>query len=270
METYTYDGFNRLTQISTEVDNVYKHAYYPNGLRMYKDLNGTMTYFQWDGDYIWGLSANASNGLTHYYYRGLNGVIKENYGATYVYNGHGDVVKVVDSNGRVTKDYEYDAFGVVDNENATDINPWRYCGEYYDTETGNIFLRARYYDPSTGSFITEDPARDGVNWYSYCAGNLVNFWDPSGEITQDEINMYENVEMSPMAYSYLMNLTFQWWLAGTREEKDVYHLWAEDFRNNDYLTTGGEFKNVYEGILTFHHSPVYPALTVVVGFDVYT
>lgn len=40
-----------------------------------------------------------------------------------MYNGHGDVVKVVDSNGRVTKDYEYDAFGVVDNENATDINP---------------------------------------------------------------------------------------------------------------------------------------------------
>ena len=97
-----------------------------------------------------------------------------------MYNGHGDVVKVVDSNGRVTKDYEYDAFGVVDNENATDINPWRYCGEYYDTETGNIFLRARYYDPSTGSFITEDPVRDGVNWYSYCAGNPVNRLDPSG------------------------------------------------------------------------------------------
>ena len=184
-ETYTYDGFNRLTQISTEGDNVYKYAYYPNGLRMYKDLNGTMTYFQWDGDNIWGLSANASNGLTHYYYRGLNGVIKENYGATYVYNGHGDVVKVVDSNGRVTKDYEYDAFGVVDNENATDGNPWRYCGEYYDTETGNIFLRARYYDPSTGSFITEDPARDGVNWYSYCAGNPVNLWDPSGMFDED-------------------------------------------------------------------------------------
>lgn len=97
-----------------------------------------------------------------------------------MYNGHGDVVKVVDSNGRVTKDYEYDAFGVVNNENATDINPWRYCGEYYDTETGNIFLRARYYDPSTGGFITEDPARDGVNWYGYCGGNPVSFWDPSG------------------------------------------------------------------------------------------
>ena len=59
-------------------------------------------------------------------------------------------------------------------------NPFRYCGEYYDEETGLIYLRNRYYDSSIGRFITEDPAKDGLNWYSYCGGNPVMFVDPWG------------------------------------------------------------------------------------------
>ena len=155
-------------------------------------------------------------------------------------------------NGSVVESYILngsDAYGDERNPDTNDTNPFRYCGEYYDVETGNIYLRARYYDPSIGGFITEDPAKDGTNWYGYCDGNPVNRWDPSGKITQDEMDMFENGEMAPMAYTYLMNLTYQWLLANTQEEKDVYHQWAEDFRNNDYLTTGGEFKNVDEGII---------------------
>ena len=180
VETYTYDGFNRLTQISKEGGNVYKYAYYPNGLRLSKDVNGTVTYFQWDGDNIWGLSANASNALTHYYYRGLYGNIKDNYGTAFVYNGHGDVVKLTNSDGSIKRNYDYDAFGIVNGANSADSNPWRYCGEYYDVETDNIYLRARYYDPSVGAFINEDPIIDGVNWYSYCMGNPVVYADYSG------------------------------------------------------------------------------------------
>ena len=43
-----------------------------------------------------------------------------------------------------------------------------------------IYLRARYYDSENGRFISEDPAKDGYNWYSYCGGNPVMFVDPSG------------------------------------------------------------------------------------------
>ena len=43
-----------------------------------------------------------------------------------------------------------------------------------------IYLRARYYDSESGRFISEDPAKDGYNWYSYCGGNPVMFVDPSG------------------------------------------------------------------------------------------
>jgi len=62
----------------------------------------------------------------------------------------------------------------------TDTNPWRYCGEYYDTETNTIYLRARYYDPVTGRFSSEDPIRDGLNWYTYCIGNPVLYIDFTG------------------------------------------------------------------------------------------
>ena len=43
------------------------------------------------------------------------------------------------------------------------LNPFRYSGEYFDEETGFYYLRARYYDPSIGRFLTEDPAGDGTN-----------------------------------------------------------------------------------------------------------
>lgn len=47
-------------------------------------------------------------------------------------------------------------------------------------------MNARWYDPQTGRFITEDPARDGVNWYAYCGNNPLNFTDPTGLTTLDD------------------------------------------------------------------------------------
>ena len=52
------------------------------------------------------------------------------------------------------------------------LNPFRYSGEYFDEETGFYYLRARYYDPSIGRFLTEDPAEDGTNWYAYIMDGL--------------------------------------------------------------------------------------------------
>ena len=63
---------------------------------------------------------------------------------------------------------------------TSDTNPFRYCGEYYDSETGLIYLCNRYYDSTLGRFISEDPARDGTNWYVYCENNPVGFVDPLG------------------------------------------------------------------------------------------
>ena len=86
----------------------------------------------------------------------------------YVLNAHGDVVALLNANGVVTKRYEYDAFGKELNPSESDTNPFRYCAEYFDTETGQIYLRNRYYQPVTGRFSQLDPIRDGLNWYAYC------------------------------------------------------------------------------------------------------
>ena len=92
----------------------------------------------------------------------------------------GDVIQLLGFDGVVDKTYDYDAYG---NEYARDLgdeNPFRYCGEYYDTETGFIYLRARYYDPMVGRFTSVDPIKDGLNWYSYCAANPVLYADKNG------------------------------------------------------------------------------------------
>ena len=86
----------------------------------------------------------------------------------------------------MTKTYKYDAFGVEKDIDNSDTNAFRYCGEYYDAETGTIYLRARYYNPSTGRFISrdsfvgenEDPL--SLNRYTYCHNNPIVGYDPSG------------------------------------------------------------------------------------------
>ena len=117
------------------------------------------------------------------YVRGLNLIasVKDGQATYYHYNAHGDVVQLTDSTGALVKNYEYDAFGVEENADEYDANLFRYCGEQYDAETGNYYLRARYYTPGVGRFTQEDPIRDGLNWYTYCAGNPVVFVDPSGQ-----------------------------------------------------------------------------------------
>src|SRR3989339_399289 len=65
-------------------------------------------------------------------------------------------------------------------------NPFRYCGEYFDAETGEYYLRARDYNPGVGRFTQEDSYRGKdrdplmLNLYTYCANNPLKFVDPSG------------------------------------------------------------------------------------------
>ncbi|MBQ8541313.1 MAG: hypothetical protein IJ435_07555 [Clostridia bacterium] len=81
----------------------------------------------------------------------------------------------------IVQNYYYSPFGEIwQGERSTDTNPFRYAGEYLDNETGDIYLRARYYDPSIGRFISVDPIKDGTNWYVYCSNNPIAFVDPSG------------------------------------------------------------------------------------------
>ena len=84
--------------------------------------------------------------------------------------------------------YTYGPFGEMFATECTENtdNPFKFTGQYYDSEIGQYYLRARQYDPQLMRFTGRDPA-DGKNEiplslhkYLYCEGNPVNKWDPSG------------------------------------------------------------------------------------------
>lgn len=111
--------------------------------------------------------------------RGINGSKTDNDEfVRYIKDPHGNVV-ATNKDGELYGSFDYTAFG--NQLEATDTtNPFRYCGEYYDEESGMVYLRNRYYNSTTGRFISEDPIKDGVNWYVYAEDNPVNMWDPNG------------------------------------------------------------------------------------------
>ena len=193
-ETNTYDGLNQLIGF-TDGETTASYKYNADGLRTSKTVDGKTINHIWDGNKQIVVDMDDSDWYSaEVYVRGTNllakfskqsGGVKTDY-QYYTQNAHGDVVNLTDADGAVTKSYTYDAFGVEQNIDDADTNAFRYCGEYYDAETGTIYLRARYYSPTTGRFISrdtfvgrkEDPL--SLNKYTYCANNPVIFTDPQG------------------------------------------------------------------------------------------
>ncbi len=194
-ETYTYTAFGELK--TAEGDNFFAEYYYgADGFRSGKKVNGVSTGYVYDGMYIVGESVD---GVNYTYSRGT-GLLgyTSSLGETVYYrtNVHGDVKELVNVFGESLERYDYNAYGAEDEDynpfrrmfgKKNVHNPFRYTGEYTDSETGLVYLRNRMYDPETGRFISEDPIRDGLNWYAYCEGNPVMFIDPSGEIPVETV-----------------------------------------------------------------------------------
>ena len=176
------------------------YAYRPDGLRCGKTYgsgaDATGVTHLWDGQNIVA-EVGATGVIVARYLRGANLIAREQDGAAqyYLFNAHGDVAQRTDALGNLLKNYRYDAFGNEENPEPLDVNPFRYCGEYFDRETGDYYLRARSYDPRTGRFTAEDSTRSSevslpgdkktidplsLNLYIYCRGDSINFIDPSG------------------------------------------------------------------------------------------
>lgn len=178
--SYGYDAENRLTSVSGSASASY--VYGPNDLRTSKTVGSVTTGYTYDGDQL----IYESTGTA--YIRGLTLAASKKSGELlyYLYNAHGDVVQLTNSQGNVVQEYDYDAFGNEISPDAEDTNPFRYCGEYFDKETGLYYLRARYYSPALGRFTQEDTyigeleASLSLNLYIYCGNNPILLVDSSG------------------------------------------------------------------------------------------
>ncbi|MBE6848935.1 MAG: hypothetical protein E7502_03400 [Ruminococcus sp.] len=148
-ETNTYNAVNQLVGF-TDGETTASYAYNASGLRYEKAVDGETVHHVWDGNQqIIADVAESQFYEANCYIRGTNLLATYSYvnGAKsdytyYVQNAHGDVVNLTDADGAVTKTYHYDAFGVELDPTTGDVNVFRYCGEYFDTETGTVYLRA--------------------------------------------------------------------------------------------------------------------------------
>ena len=155
--SYTYDNGGTLSQMNVGSDTL-TFTYDASGRPLALDYNGTDYY--------------------------------------YVTNLQGDITAILNKAGTAVVTYTYDAWGnaltVTGPHAATlgTLNPLRYRGYVYDTETGFYYLQSRYYDPQIGRFINADALVAtgqgllGNNMFAYCLNNPVNANDPSGTCTK--------------------------------------------------------------------------------------
>ena len=154
------------------------YTYNANNLRAGKTVNRVKTDFTWNGQNLAGESTNGITNTYTYDVTGIHSSVINGIYAAYIKDTHGNVSGKINADGALLTEYKYDSFGNLYTDDTPD--PFGYCGEYIDNESGLIYLRNRYYDTADGRFITEDPVKDDLNWYAYCAGDPVNFVDPSG------------------------------------------------------------------------------------------
>lgn len=130
--------------------------------------------------------------------------------ACYHHDGLGSVVAMTDDTGAAIQTYGYDAWGNAVESTGADTNPYQFAGERFDADTGLIYLRARWYDPAIGRFVSADSTGGRfvepitLNKYIYTSDDPANRADPSGLFTLDE--EMEVVEIGPIVSSQLARI----------------------------------------------------------------
>jgi RHS repeat-associated protein len=250
----TFDGFNRLKkteQLQNGTRTLVEYTYNGDDLRVSKTVRKSdsgytpeVTEYLYDRQHVI-LETDGEGSLKVRYVRGVNYLARTGASGGFsaiLYNGHGDVVQTVDASGNIENNYDYDIWG---NPTLT-LEQYslgiRYAGEFFDKETGVYYLRARYYNPYIGRFISEDSywGEDtnplSLNLYTYCSNDPVQFTDPTGhwQAGDEKLTTQARVEIS--------RLTDLYYAAKTPEEKKAASIAANTIRNNSAnqtSTSGG-------------------------------
>ncbi|MFF2878151.1 DNRLRE domain-containing protein [Gottfriedia sp. NPDC057991] len=182
------------------------YSYNENGIRTKKivknkqDNSTITTSYIVDGDQVV-FESDGTNKI-HYTYDSEGDLLSLNLNGTeyyYLTNIQGDITGLLDESGNQVVSYQYDSWG-----NSTSIsgslkdtvgklNPYRYRGYRYDTETNLYYLQSRYYNSEWGRFINADDnvGKNGEllthNMFAYARNNPVNHIDLDGEYVLDTI-----------------------------------------------------------------------------------
>jgi RHS repeat-associated protein len=187
--SYGYDQAGNLTTVTRphegEVAAIEdSYGYNGEGLRTSQTISGAMTYMAWSTAEK--LPLILSDGTNSYVY-GASGLPIEQIATagSVLYLHHdqqGSTRMLTGASGESAGSTTYDAYGKVLGHTGASTSPLGYDGQYTDTDTGLIYLRARYYDPATAQLLTVDPAVEStLEPYTYSQDDPPNRADPTGK-----------------------------------------------------------------------------------------
>ena len=193
--TYTYDHANRLVGL-TQGSDVYSYAYNGQGDRYQQTLNGVTTTYQLD--LAGGLTQVLAGGDTTYLY-GVNRIAQVSPTQTgyFLPDVLGSVRQIADGNApvNIVLAQSYTPYGEVLESYGMGASEYAFTGEMYDPQTGLVNLRARYYAPSDGRFMSRDTWKGdysnphSLNKWAYVEGNPINRIDPRGNYAEPALGI---------------------------------------------------------------------------------
>ncbi len=200
--TYVWDAKNKLSSVTKDGVTT-SYTYNHSGIRSSKTESGVTTEFVVDHnrDYAQVLEEveNDTAAVFYSYGHDLLNQERDNTISFYHYDGLGSTRALSDELGELTDSYDYEAFGEVLSQTGSTVNDYKFQGEQYDNTLGQIYLRARYYDPASGRFTQMDTYQgnnfDPVSLHKYLGMNAdpVMYNDPTGNFSMGSVMSGLNV-----------------------------------------------------------------------------
>ena len=219
--TYAYDYENHLTRSVAPSGRLTEYGYDGDGNRVKKQDAAGVTQYIIDTRSITGVpqvveERDGADSLEAQYTYGHDLIAQDRGGlrSTFHFDGTGSTRALTSDSDVLTDSYTYDAYGKEIASSGSSPNSYLFAGQQYDPNIGLYYLRARYYNPETGRFVSMDPQRGdpqspiSLHRYLYANNNPVNFVDPTGKFTLIEISITISINSSLQSIYTKNLLTF--------------------------------------------------------------